>query len=303
MSGVWIPAALTAGLFQAWRTAIQQKLRAHLSVGGAALVRFVYGVPVALALAVAWFAMHGEPLPAIGWRYLAFAAGGGLAQILATSALIAAFGHRGYVVGSAFSKTEALQAALFSIVLLGERLPLIAWAGIVCGLAGVMVLGLRGKGEGVLGLFTHFGERGAQLGILSGALFALTGVLIRLATHELPLGDPVSAALFTLVVVTFAQSLMHGAWIAKVEPDTLRQVVRHWRTAASVGVLSACGSACWFLGFATAPVALVRLVGQVEVLFMLGFGRFYLRESLSRTEALGLLLVSTGVLLALAGTL
>lgn len=303
MPTVWIPAALTAGLFQAWRTAIQQKLRATLSVSGAGLVRYLYGAPVALVMVAAWFALRGEPLPPVGWRYVAFAIGGGLAQILATNALIAAFGHRGYVVGTAFSKTEALQAALFSMLAFGERLPLAVWAGIACGVAGVMVLGLRGRGEGLAGLFAHLAERGAQLGVLSGALYALTAVLIRQATHELPSGDPVASALFTLVVVNVAQTLMHGAWIARVEPATLGKVLRGWRTAAPVGMLSACGSACWFLGFATAPVALVRVVGQVEVVFTLGFGHFYLREKLGRGEVTGLLLVSVGVVLALVGTL
>lgn len=303
MPTVWIPAALTAGLFQAWRTAIQQKLRATLSVSGAGLVRYLYGAPVALLLAAAWFAWSGESIAAPGWRYFAFALGGGLAQILATNALIAAFGHRGFVVGTAFSKTEALQAALFSILVLGEHLPLLVWLGIGCGVGGVMTLGLSGRGEGLRGVLSHLSERGAQLGLLSGALFALTAVLVRLATQELPIANPVARALETLVVVNIAQTLMHGAWIAWREPATLGAVLRGWRAAAPVGVLSACGSACWFLGFATAPVALVRVVGQVEVLFTLGFGHFYLREALRKDEALGLLLVSLGVVLALVGAL
>ena len=107
----------------------------------------------------------------------------------------------------------------------------------------------------------------------------------------------------TLVVVNVAQTVMHGAWIAWREPATLGAVLRGWRMASQVGVLSACGSACWFIGFATAPVALVRVVGQVEVIFTLGFGHFYLREALKKGEALGLLLVSLGVVLALIGAL
>ena len=66
-------------------------------------------------------------------------------------------------------------------------------------------------------------------------------------------------------------------------------------------MLAALGSACWFTGFASAPVALVRAVGQVEVIFTLGFGHFYLREPLRRSEAIGLLLVAAGVVVALVG--
>ncbi|WP_338466319.1 EamA family transporter [Novosphingobium sp. ZN18A2] len=303
MPTVWIPAALTAGLFQAWRTAIQQRLRETLSVSGAGLVRYLYGAPVALLMAAAWFALRGESVPALGWHFALFAVVGGLAQILATNALIAAFGHRGFVVGTAFSKTEALQAALFSTVLLGDHLPPVVWLGIAAGVSGVMVLGLLGRGEGVRGLFAHLSERGAQLGLLSGALFALTAVLIRVATQDVALSSPVSRALLTLVVVNFAQAVMHGGWLAVRAPQVLVAVMRSWRTAFQVGVLSALGSACWFTGFAAAPVALVRVVGQVEVLFTLGFGHFYLREPLKRGEVLGLLLVSLGVVLALVGAL
>ena len=43
---LWIAATLTAALFQTWRTAMQQRLRGHLSVNAAAVVRYLYGVPV-----------------------------------------------------------------------------------------------------------------------------------------------------------------------------------------------------------------------------------------------------------------
>ena len=83
----------------------------------------------------------------------------------------------------------------------------------------------------------------------------------------------------------------------------MRRVLSSWRVSGQVGLLSALGSACWFTGFATAPVALVRIVGQVEVAFTMAFGHFYLRETVRRSELAGLILVAAGVILALAGTL
>ncbi|MBX6740523.1 MAG: EamA family transporter, partial [Acetobacteraceae bacterium] len=49
------------------------------------------------------------------------------------------------------------------------------------------------------------------------------------------------------------------------------------------------------------PVALVRAVGQVEILFTLLFSRFYLREQPSRAEVAGALTVVFGVVLVLVG--
>jgi len=45
----------------------------------------------------------------------------------------------------------------------------------------------------------------------------------------------------------------------------------------------------------------VRIVGQVEVAFTMGFAHFYLGEKTARSEVAGLLLVAIGVVLALAG--
>lgn len=298
---VAIVAGLLAGLLQAWRTALQQRLRAELTVSGAGLVRYAYGAPVALLLASSYLGWHGEHWPAFNLPFLGFAAAGGLAQILGTNALIAAFGHRGFVAGTAFSKTEALQAALFSFVILGERLALLVWLGILAGLAGVVMLAIGGTGKGLRELRAQLAERGATLGLIAGAFFAITGVLVKLATERLPTQDFFAAGLVTLVAVLFLQALMHGLWVLWREPATLRAVVRTWRSSSQVGILAAMGSACWFTGFAVAPVAFVRLVGQVEVLFTLGFSHWFLAEPVRRHEVAGLLLVVLGVALALAG--
>jgi drug/metabolite transporter (DMT)-like permease len=62
------------------------------------------------------------------------------------------------------------------------------------------------------------------------------------------------------------------------------------------------GSACWFSAFALAPVALVRAVGQVEILFTLAFSRFFLKERTKPAERLGTLIVAAGVVLVLLGS-
>jgi drug/metabolite transporter (DMT)-like permease len=302
-AAIWVPAALVAGLFQAWRTALQQRLRAELSLSGAGLVRYLYGAPVAIALAVGYFAAHGLPAPRVSMPYLTLAAGGGLAQIVGTQLLIAAFGYRNFVVGTAFSKTEALQAAVFAWLLLGERLSLGAIAGIALGVAGVLVLALGGGKVTPKQVVASLGQPAALVGLGAGASFALTAVLVKRATMALDLPDAIAAALATLATVMLLQTFMHGAFVALREPATLRRVLVTWRSSGQVGLLASLGSACWFIGFATAPVALVRIVGQVEVAFTLAFARSYLGERTRSHEGIGLLLVAAGVVFALAGAL
>ena len=300
---IWLPASLIAGVFQAWRTAVQQRLRAELSVSGAGLVRYLYGAPIAVALAVGYFAAHRLAPPHVGVSFVAFAAMGGLAQIVGTNLLIAAFGYRNFVVGTAFSKTEAVQAALFAWLALGERLGRFVILGVGCGVAGVLVLSLAGRKLSARQIAESLVQPAALYGLSAGALFALTGVLVKRATIELGHPDAVAAAFATLAIVMLLQTVMHGVYVAWREPATLRRAAATWRTSSQVGVLAALGSACWFIGFATAPVALVRIVGQVEVVFTLGFARIYLHEATKRHEALGLLLVAIGVVLALSGAL
>jgi hypothetical protein len=47
---IWLPATFLAALFQSWRTAVQQRVRATLSLNAAGLVRYLYGLPVGMAL-------------------------------------------------------------------------------------------------------------------------------------------------------------------------------------------------------------------------------------------------------------
>jgi len=298
-SALWLPAALLAGLFQAWRTALQQRLREVLTVSGAGLVRYAYGAPFALAMAAAWLGAHRMSVPMLSPSYLVLAAGAGLAQILGTALLILSFGHRGFVVGTAFSKTEALMAALAAATFFGERLPLLAWVGIAAGVAGIMLLSLPVGRSGWQDLAKGVAQPAALCGLGAAALFALTGLLVKHATEHLDLGDPIAAALVTLTIVMLLQTVMHGAWVTWRAFDTWRALLRNWRNSGLVGLLAALGSACWFTGFATAPVALVRVVGQVEVFFTLGFAHLYLAERVRIREAGGLLLIAVGVMLAL----
>jgi drug/metabolite transporter (DMT)-like permease len=299
LSPLWLPVTLAAALFQTWRTAMQQKLRGQLSLNAAAVVRYLYGVPVGMLLLGLYLLLAGGALPAPTLAFLAFAAAGGLGQILGTNLLIMAFGHRGFAVGTAYAKTEAVQGAILALLLLGERISALAWVGIGIGVGGVLWLSLAGRPLRELAAAAV--QPAALCGLASGFFFALTSVLIKAANLALPGEDPILRALVTLVVANILQTAMQGGWLLWREPAQLRAVFTTWRSSAPVGALSACGSACWFTAFALAPVALVRAVGQVEILFTLLFSRFYLRESPKPAEVMGALTVVLGVVLVLVG--
>jgi drug/metabolite transporter (DMT)-like permease len=300
---IWIIATSIAALLQAWRTAVQQRVRKDLSINAAGLVRYLYGFPVTCLLLFLYMQFRHPSLPTLSPALFPYALLAGLVQLLATNLLIMAFGYRSYVVGTAFAKTEAVQGALLAMWLLGEKLSLLSWLGIATSMIGVVRLSfgretLRGRD-----FIRQIGQPAALCGLGAGFLFALTAVFVKRASFAVSTNDRVLAALIVLVLVVFLQLLMQGLYVAIRERDQVVRIFRTWRVSGQVGVLAALGSACWFTGFATAPVALVRAVGQIEVIFTLAFGHFYLREPIHRSETIGLLLVAIGVVLALLGGL
>ena len=298
---IWIPISVTAALFQCWRTALQQKLRGQLSVNGAGFVRYLYGMPTALVLLIVALTVTGASVPAGSPRFLLFCLLGGVGQIVATNLLIMSFGYRNFAVGTAYSKTETIQSAVLALFMLNEHLRPLAWTGMGIGVVGVMILSLAGRGVKPGELLAATIQPAALCGLGAGFVFAFTTIFIKLANQALDGPDLVVRALFSLVVTNILQVLLQGAWLYWREPEELRKAFTTWRSSMWVGTLSGCGSACWFTGFAIANVALVRAVGQVEIVFTLLFSRFYLKEVLKRTDVAGLALVVFGVLLVVLG--
>ena len=296
---IWIPISVAAALFQCWRTAMQQKLRGLLSVNGTGFVRYLYGMPTALVLLLIGLYVTGAPLPKPNVLFLVYSALGGIGQILATNLLIMSFGYRNFAVGTAYSKTETVQSAILAFFLLHETLRPLAIGGMGVGLVGVMTLSLAGRGFKPRNLVLATVQPAALCGLGAGLVFAFTTVFVKFANQALPDPNLVIRALFGLVVTNTMQIAMQGGYLLWREPQELKNSFTSWRSSMWVGTLSGMGSACWFTGFAIAPIAMVRAVGQVEMVFTFLFSRFYLKEVLKPGDVAGLALVIFGVLLVI----
>jgi drug/metabolite transporter (DMT)-like permease len=298
MIAAWIPLTIGAALCQVWRTALQAKLRGTLSAGAAGFVRYLYALPVdALMLGVALAALHAT-LPAPTAGLVLRCLGGGIFQIFGTVLLIMAFGYRNFVVGTAYAKTEAAQLVVVSILILGVHLPAIAIIGIMISVCGVLLLSFAGQKLAVRELLRASVQPAALCGLGAGFCFACTALLLRGAALELPYRMPVLLkALLVLCLTNAMQTLVQGGYMALRTPGELRSTLGLWRRAAWIGLASGVGSALWFAGFALAQVALVRGLGQVEIIFTIAVGHFFLKEKFRRSEILGLILVAGGVVL------
>jgi drug/metabolite transporter (DMT)-like permease len=294
----WIPITLVAAFFQAWRTALQANLRHELTASGAAFVRYFYALPLdvfMLVLALWW--LSGS-WPSLSVAFVLYCLAGGVAQIFGTFFLISAFGHRNYLVGTAYAKTEAVQLVLISVLVFGIALPQWAVIGAVTAMIGVLWLALPTEKFTFLGWLKISMQPAALFGLGAGLAFALTALALREASLTLGEQTPVLIkALLVLLVTNSIQVLVQGTYMLKFARRDLRQCMVVWRRALPVGLLSALGSAAWFAGFALTQVALVRGLGQIEVLFTLLFGHFYLKERFTRHEVFALFLVAVGVVM------
>ena len=97
---LWIPITLAAATFQILRTSRQHELRTALTPGAAGFVRYLYGAPFAWALAAAWFLALPHDVPEIPGRFWPLVTAAGVAQIIATVALLRAFRARDFAVGT-----------------------------------------------------------------------------------------------------------------------------------------------------------------------------------------------------------
>jgi drug/metabolite transporter (DMT)-like permease len=296
---LWIPITVAAALFQNIRTTMQQKIRGILSVDGANFVRYLYGAPLALGMLAFLVFGTGRQLPSISLLFLGLVTIAGVAQIVATSLMIHAFSLRNYAVGTVYSKTETVFVALYATFIASEPLKFGAWMGILVCLGGVVILSLRGSFANVRTVLADLTHKGARYGILSGAIFAIAAGTIREASKVLPDGDFMIRGITVLACMNTIQIVLMAAYLARRDRPQLGKVWFNWRSSVWVGIFSVLGSAGWALAMTLENAALVRAVGQIELVFTFIASHVVLKERPSAGEWIGSLLVVGGVVLIL----
>lgn len=296
---LWIPITVAAALFQNIRTTMQQKIRGVLSVDGANFVRYLYGAPLALGALAFLVWGTGRHVPTLSASFLGLVTLAGVAQIVATSLMIHSFSLRNYAVGTVYSKTETVFVALFATFIAHEPLRFGSWIGILVCLVGVAILSVRGSFANVRSVLGDLTHKGALYGILAGAIFAVAAGTIREASKFLPEGDFLVRGITVLACMNTIQVVLMAAYLARRDRPQLGKVKVNWRSSVWVGIFSVLGSAGWALAMTLENAALVRAVGQIELVFTFIASHVVLKERPSLGEWLGSLLVVGGVVLIL----
>ena len=287
---LWIQFTLLAAAMQTARMAAQKSITRKLSPLAVTTVRYAFGLPFALLYLMYVCtpgAIYSATIESPRLEFYAYAILAGVAQIAATLLLVKLLTHRNFAVATILSKTEAIQLAILGFLFIGTHLSWQEWLAVCAGCTGVCILSYRSTA-------VNFDAKSMLLGLLSGSGFALTALWIREATLVLDLPFVQRAAL-TLAFITLIQSLLCLLLTAAIEKRQLRLMRSQLAQCAFIGITSTAVSIGWFTALALENAALVRTLGQVEVLFSLMVTYCIFGERLLPKEWMGAACLVAGV--------
>ena len=298
---LWIPITLGAALAQTARNAAQRHLTPTLGTLGSTLVRFMYGLPFAALWLLAVHKVGDFPLPAPNTPFMVWVLLAAVTQIMATALLLRVMTERNFTLGVAYAKTEVIQIAVFGLIFLGDPVTFTTAVAITFGTLGVLLLSPIDREYPLRTLIAGWTTRPALLGLLSGAAFGIAAVAYRGGALALDgVAFPMAAA-YTLVAAQVLQTVLLIGWLLVRDVKIVVHVCRAWRASLFAGLMGATASAGWFTAMAIEPVAHVRTLALIEILFGYVVSRRIFRERVTRTEVAGMLLLTVGLVVVTVG--
>jgi drug/metabolite transporter (DMT)-like permease len=297
---LWIPITIVAAFLQNLRSAAQKHLKGVMGTTGATFVRFGFGFPFAFLFVGVLHFLVGYPLPAVNAEFFGWAVLGGLGQVTATFLLIHLFSFRNFAVGTAYSRTEPAQAALFGLIFLGERASLGAIAAIAISVVGVMLISVAHVALSFRAMLASTVSRNALIGLASGTAFGISAVAYRAAS--LALGGPnfMMQAAVTLAFVIAFQTAIMLSWMIWKDRAEIGRIAEAWKPSLFTGLVGASASFGWFMAMTLQQAAIVKSLAQIEMLFTFAATVFFFKEGINRLEVAGCALIVGGILVLLA---
>jgi drug/metabolite transporter (DMT)-like permease len=292
---LWIPIVFAAAAAQTVRNAAQKNLTKTAGTLAATSVRFIYGLPFAILALLVCAALTQDLMPRPSAAFFAWTTFGAVGQLAATALLLAGMQQRSFIVAVAYSKTEVLQVALFSALLLGEFVKPSSILAIAIASSGVLLLSIK-RGVSGQGLMGGWLSPSALLGLASGAGFAISAVGYRGGALTLGSIAPWYAGAYTLVWAQAIQSVLIGGYLAWRQPEAIKKIIQEWRTSLTAGCAGALASFGWFTAFAMHNAADVRTLALVEVLYGYIVSWKIFKEKVTLQETLGILLLIAGII-------
>ncbi|PLW78185.1 DMT family transporter [Cohaesibacter celericrescens] len=302
---IWMLITVSSAFLQNIRSVLQKHLKTALSTTGATFVRFAFGVPFALLYLFVYTKYSGRALPDLNQAFVFWVVVAALTQIAGQFLLVYLFAFRNFAVGTAYSRTEPAQAAIFAFVVFAETITATTLIAICVTVLGVMLISVARTTFSIRSLITSSISRTALIGLGSGAFFGIAAVGYRGASLSLANGMPepdfILQASVTLAAAILFQTIIMGIWIAMREPQQFGAILRAWKPALATGFTGATASFGWFMAMTLQHAAVVKALAQVEMLFNFASSVLIFKEKINRLEIVGCGLIVCGVLILVVG--
>ena len=236
-------------------------------------------------------AWPGIPNKEVALALLSGALGIAIADTLYFKALNAIGAARMGIVGTAYSPSVILLAALF----LGERLSPLQLMGVGLTLAGIVLVTYAKAADAIDAAVLR---RGALLGALSVALMAAGVVIAKpvLATQDF----------LWVVFLRVAAGVALMAGIVSVRRGwralfAIYRGVRHWGAIVMGSLMGSYVSLLlWLAGYKYADASIAAVINELAAIFIVLLAALWLRERVTLRQATGCALALAGVVLVVA---
>jgi drug/metabolite transporter (DMT)-like permease len=235
-------------------------------------------------VAIVFMPFTGLPLPA-SWPYLAASV---IIHLAYFAALIEAYrtGDLGQVYPIARGAAPLMTATATTFIV-GEKLSLIGWGGIIALVAGVFMLSARGGRD-----LVKFDRRAVGYALLTALTICTYSVVDGIGARLS--GDPISYSLTLFVGIAL---VMMPYALYRDGRDVIPAMQKYWRRGFAGGALQVISYGTVLWAMTLAPIAIVATLRETSVLFGAVIAVVGLKESLRMTRIGAAVLIVCGLIL------
>lgn len=293
----WIVTSILGAFFQNARSSIQKRLNTEMSLMASTYVRFAFSLPILLIVFFLYFGNFDYFKIVIkSSNFLTYVILASVLQITFTLLFLYLLKFTNFLVGTALSKTEVIQIAFFEFVILKDYLNFYALLGIMISTIGVIIFSTKD----LKNIINSFFSKSTVVGLLCGTLLALSVVFYRGSMEFIEFTNKnFDRALLTLFAATIIQTSLITFYLLFFEITEFKKIKSNIKLSSLAGFFGFSATISWFYSFSLVQAALVRAVGQIELLFSYISSRFMFKEKIRFIEILGIIIFIVGLILVI----
>ena len=293
----WIVTSVMGAFFQNARSSIQKKLNTEMSLMASTYVRFAFSLPILFVVFFIYFGNFNYFIISVqNPNFITYVILASVLQISFTLLFLYLLKFTNFLIGTALSKTEVIQIAFFEFIILKDYLNFYALLGIMISTIGVIIFSTKD----LKNIINSFFSKSTIVGLLCGTLLALSVVFYRGSMEFLEFTNKnFDRALLTLFAATIIQTSLITFYLLLFEITEFKKIKSNIKLSSLAGFFGFSATISWFYSFSLVQAALVRAVGQIELLFSYVSSRFMFKEKIRYIEIFGIIIFIFGLILVI----